>query len=89
MSSDKYGKWVLVLRRVFNRWDQSLSEVCIDIKSPLVFDVLHKALRDERASLDVEPSLPWPNDGIFRWVSMERGYKMNILSTKLLLEKLD
>ncbi|GMG06266.1 unnamed protein product [Aspergillus oryzae] len=67
LSSDKYGKWVLVLRRVFNRWDQSLSEVCIDIKSPLVFDVLHKALRDERASLDVEPSLPWPNDGIFRW----------------------
>ncbi|KAE8346780.1 hypothetical protein BDV24DRAFT_175633 [Aspergillus arachidicola] len=67
LPSDEYGKWVLVLRRVFNRWDQSLSEIRIDIKSPLVFDVLHKALRDERATLDVEPSLPWPNDGIFRW----------------------
>ncbi|KAB8248167.1 hypothetical protein BDV35DRAFT_348547 [Aspergillus flavus] len=74
LSSDKYGKWVLVLRRVFNRWDQSLSEVCIDIKSPLVFDVLHKALRDERASLDVEPSLPWPNDGIFRWRNLIRDF---------------
>ncbi|KAE8378061.1 P-loop containing nucleoside triphosphate hydrolase protein [Aspergillus bertholletiae] len=67
LPSDEYSKWVVVLRRVFCRYDQSLSEVCIDIKSPLVFSVLHKALRDMRATLDVEPSLPWPNDEIFRW----------------------
>ncbi|KAK6828814.1 hypothetical protein RU639_003670 [Aspergillus parasiticus] len=72
LPSDDYGRWVLVLRRVFSRWDQSLSEVCIDIKSPLVFDVLYQALRNERATLDVEPSLPWPNDGIFRWRNLIR-----------------
>ncbi|KAE8142350.1 hypothetical protein BDV38DRAFT_295137 [Aspergillus pseudotamarii] len=67
LSSDEYGKWVLVLRRVFNTWNPSSSESFIDIKSPLLFQVLYKALSDERATLDVESSLPWPNDGVFRW----------------------
>ncbi|KAB8229409.1 uncharacterized protein BDW43DRAFT_314990 [Aspergillus alliaceus] len=58
LPSDEHSKWVVVLRRVFCRYDQSLSEVCIDIKSPLVFSVLHKAIRDMRATLDVEPSHP-------------------------------
>ncbi|KAE8413576.1 hypothetical protein BDV36DRAFT_299862 [Aspergillus pseudocaelatus] len=72
LSSDKYGKWVLVLRRVFNMWNPSWSENFIDIKSPLLFQVLYNALSDERATLDVESSLPWPNDGVFRWRNLIR-----------------
>ncbi|KAE8152337.1 hypothetical protein BDV25DRAFT_128113 [Aspergillus avenaceus] len=39
----------------------------IDIKSSLVYDVLYEVLPHERAALDAESSLKWPNNSIYRW----------------------
>lgn len=69
--------------------DPLSSESFIDIKSPLLFQVLYKALRDERATLDVTSSLPWPNDGIFRWVSTERVNQLIMQSAKIVVEEVD
>jgi hypothetical protein len=67
LSSEKYSKWVLVLRRVFSNLN-SLKKTRLDIKSPLILDVLKEVIEEEQATLVTEGSISWPNDKVFRYV---------------------
>jgi hypothetical protein len=71
LSSEKYSKWVLVLRRVFSNLN-SLKKTRLDIKSPLILDVLKEVVEEEQATLVTEGSISWPNDKVFRYVGF--GY---------------
>ena len=64
----KYSKWILVLRRVFSK-DKSLWKTKLDVKSPLILDVLKEVVKEEAATLVTEGSITWPNDKVFRFVS--------------------
>ncbi|KAL4898155.1 P-loop containing nucleoside triphosphate hydrolase protein [Aspergillus ambiguus] len=63
---DDYDKWVIVLRRVFHP-DQTLWKVMLDIKSPLVLDVLMETLLEQKAALASQASVKWPNRGLCRY----------------------
>ena len=59
---------MLVLRRVFGK-DKALKKTRLDIKSPLILEILEDVVKEESAALVTEGSISWPNDKLFRYVS--------------------
>jgi len=67
---DEHDKWVLVIRRVFKD-NNTLSKTKLDIKSPLIIEVLQETIKEEKAELAIEKaSLDWPHSLLFRYVSV-------------------
>jgi hypothetical protein len=73
MSTEGYGSWVLVLRRVFLPGNRDVKKTKLDIKSPLILTVLKEVIAEERATLEAKASIHWPNDRVYRHVS-SRSY---------------
>jgi AAA+ superfamily predicted ATPase len=64
---DEHSKWVLVLRRVFG-YENELQRTKLDVKSPLLREILKETVPPVKASMDSEKaSTLWPNDEIFRY----------------------
>ena len=67
---DKHSKWVLVLRRMFG-YENELRKTKLDVKSPLIKDAIKEGCPPESAALESEKaSTLWPNDELFRHVSL-------------------
>lgn len=65
---NEHDKWVLVIRRVFEDKNKLL-KTKLDIKSPLIVEVLQETLEEEKAELATgRASLDWPHNLLFRYV---------------------
>lgn len=67
--TDDYGKWVLVLRRVFDE-GEDLRKAKLDVKSPFIKKIV-KDVCQEGAMETERASVHWPHDGMFRHVSVD------------------
>ncbi|KAF7925776.1 uncharacterized protein EAE98_007001 [Botrytis deweyae] len=67
LSSEKYSKWILILRRVFENDNKTLRKTMLDIQSPFIRDIIHDIVKEERAMLLSKNSIDWPNDNVFRY----------------------
>lgn len=67
LTPDNRGKSVLTLRRVFEQDNRTLKKIELDIKSPLILDVVKETVLSERARLETKFSLAWPNENLFRY----------------------
>jgi hypothetical protein len=76
---DDHSKWVLVLRRVFG-YDNEFLRIKLDVKSPLIRDIIKECVESEEAAMDSEKaSTKWPNHDIFRYVSCARAMTVDDL----------
>ncbi|KAF4625596.1 hypothetical protein G7Y89_g12572 [Cudoniella acicularis] len=91
LSSERYGKWAMVLRRVFDHDNTTLMKTKLDIQSPLILEVLQERVEEEKAALVSKASVKWPNDNVFRYrkqikeTAIEKG-ELAIKHVDLLLE---
>jgi len=71
---------VLVLRRVFG-YENELRKTKLDVKSPLIKEIIKDACPPERAAMESEKaSTQWPNDEIFRYVSHHGVFRVRARS---------
>ncbi|KAF7886450.1 hypothetical protein EAF00_010553 [Botryotinia globosa] len=94
LSSEKYSKWILILRRVFKDDNKTLRKITLDIQSPLIREIIHDVVKEERAMILSKNSIDWPNDNVFRYRKLiqDAAIKKGELAVKhmgVLLELID
>ncbi|KAH8808670.1 P-loop containing nucleoside triphosphate hydrolase protein [Xylogone sp. PMI_703] len=94
LSSERYSKWILVIRRVFEQDNKTLFETKLDIRSPLILDILQDTVKEEQATLVSTGAIKWPNDEVFRYrkriqdAAVKKG-ELAVKHVEVLLELID
>ncbi|KAH8820722.1 hypothetical protein F5884DRAFT_720005 [Xylogone sp. PMI_703] len=91
LSPDKCDSSILVIRRIFNK-DDGLRRTALDMRSPLIRNVVKNTVKSEVAYLETGSSVTWPHDGLFRYrdsirkFASEQGDELTITHVNVLLD---